>query len=178
MICPSVPTQQRRDLFHNSAAVSDYAAPAYAHPGIFQLSGKPVPGDLSGAMSYYGPTRPLQITDGLSNTFLIVECAGRPELWQVGRLISATGGSDGGWAIPSSDIMVAGWLPDGTGGQGSGPCNMNCTNNNEIYSFHPGGVNFAFADGSVRFLVETIANYVISGLTTKAGGEIVAGYEN
>ena len=51
---------------------------------------------------------------------------------------------------------------------------INCTNDNEIYSFHPGGCNFLFGDGSIRFVKETINPQVYSDLATRAGGEVVS----
>jgi prepilin-type processing-associated H-X9-DG protein len=170
MVCPSVPIDPRFDM---GAAVSDYVATAEAHPGIYTLNSMPVPADITGAINRLGPTRIVNIVDGTSNTFLLVEDAGRPDLWNVGRLVANNGAVNGAWADPQCDIRVAGWMNDGTGAEGSGPCVMNCTNDNEIYSFHPGGANCAFADGSVRFLSQGTANWVISALTTKAGGEVV-----
>jgi prepilin-type processing-associated H-X9-DG protein len=41
-------------------------------------------------------------------------------------------------------------------------------------SHHPGGLQFAFADGSVRFVQETIALQVYRALATRRGKEIVA----
>jgi prepilin-type processing-associated H-X9-DG protein len=38
-----------------------------------------------------------------------------------------------------------------------GPCMVNTTSNNEIYSWHAGGANALFADGSVHFIRETVA---------------------
>lgn len=38
-------------------------------------------------------------------------------------------------------------------------------------SWHPGGCQFALADGSVRMVYETIAPDVLAALTTRAGGE-------
>jgi prepilin-type processing-associated H-X9-DG protein len=41
-----------------------------------------------------------------------------------------------------------------------------------FWSLHPGGANFAFADGSVRFLAYS-ANTILPALATRAGGEVV-----
>lgn len=38
-------------------------------------------------------------------------------------------------------------------------------------SHHPGGLNFALADGSARFVDETISLEVYRALATRAGGE-------
>ena len=39
-------------------------------------------------------------------------------------------------------------------------------------SFHPGGANFGFADGSVKFLKYTTAQPVMTALGTRTGGEV------
>ena len=53
-----------------------------------------------------------------------------------------------------------------------------CFNNQWYYqgfkSFHPGGANIGFADGSVRFLKQTINVRTYMALSTRAGGEIVS----
>jgi prepilin-type N-terminal cleavage/methylation domain-containing protein/prepilin-type processing-associated H-X9-DG protein len=41
-------------------------------------------------------------------------------------------------------------------------------------SRHPSGANFAFADGSVKFIKETINTRTFMGLGTRAGGEVVS----
>jgi prepilin-type processing-associated H-X9-DG protein len=53
------------------------------------------------------------------------------------------------------------------------PCAINCTNNNEIYAFHPGGAMCLLGDGSVRFIAEIISIRVIGRLLTAAGREPV-----
>ena len=52
---------------------------------------------------------------------------------------------------------------------------VNCTSNNEIYSFHPGGANALFADGSVHFLKDVSTVPFIAALVTRAGAEIISG---
>jgi prepilin-type N-terminal cleavage/methylation domain-containing protein/prepilin-type processing-associated H-X9-DG protein len=41
-------------------------------------------------------------------------------------------------------------------------------------SNHPGGANFAMADGSVRFIKQSINNLTYQGLGTRAGGEVIS----
>jgi prepilin-type processing-associated H-X9-DG protein len=41
-------------------------------------------------------------------------------------------------------------------------------------SFHPGGANFAFADGSVHFIKDSINMIVYQSLGTRGGGEVVS----
>jgi prepilin-type processing-associated H-X9-DG protein len=53
-----------------------------------------------------------------------------------------------------------------------------CFNNQWYYqgfkSFHPGGCNFGFCDGSVKFLKQTIFVRTYMALSTRAGGEVVS----
>jgi prepilin-type processing-associated H-X9-DG protein len=44
----------------------------------------------------------------------------------------------------------------------------------DFHSLHPGGYNFLFGDGSIRFVKETINPQVFSYLSTQAGGEVVS----
>jgi prepilin-type processing-associated H-X9-DG protein len=48
----------------------------------------------------------------------------------------------------------------------------------EFYSEHPGGVNVLFADGSVRFLHNSIQPAVLQAMGTRAGGEVVSEADN
>jgi prepilin-type processing-associated H-X9-DG protein len=41
-------------------------------------------------------------------------------------------------------------------------------------SEHPGGANFLFADGSVKFLKENINHFVYNALGSRAGGEVIS----
>jgi prepilin-type processing-associated H-X9-DG protein len=45
-----------------------------------------------------------------------------------------------------------------------------------VYAFrsrHPGGVNAAFCDGSVRFVRNSVSLFVWRGLGTTQGGEVI-----
>jgi prepilin-type processing-associated H-X9-DG protein/prepilin-type N-terminal cleavage/methylation domain-containing protein len=54
------------------------------------------------------------------------------------------------------------------GGDFDGPSMLN------LSSYHPGGANVAFADGSVRFIKSSTAMQVIWALGSKAGGDVVS----
>ena len=56
----------------------------------------------------------------------------------------------------------------------TGTCAINCINDREPYSFHPGGANSLFADGSVHFLRESIDIRVFCRLISKQGGEVIS----
>jgi prepilin-type N-terminal cleavage/methylation domain-containing protein len=120
-------------------------------------------------------TRIEDITDGTSNTLLFVEVAGRPKFYGNKGLIagaSTVPQGGGGWADPFGYALTNGSLSDGSGDQ-PGTCAANCSNNGEIYAFHPGGFNAAFGDGTVRFVSETITLNQLGSLISKAGGEVI-----
>jgi prepilin-type N-terminal cleavage/methylation domain-containing protein/prepilin-type processing-associated H-X9-DG protein len=125
------------------------------------------------------------ITDGTSNSLMVGEMAARPVGYNHARqiyvqygapvdgVINPTQGGGGAWADPFSYAHLNGSSANGIRGMG-GTCVMNCTSNNEIFSFHPGGANLLFADGSVHFLKETINPFTMVALVTRAWGEITS----
>jgi prepilin-type N-terminal cleavage/methylation domain-containing protein/prepilin-type processing-associated H-X9-DG protein len=116
-------------------------------------------------------TRLADITDGASQTLLVTECAGRPTLWRAGRPVPGIYAHAGVW-VGGTLTFGQGSSPDGA--TKPGPCAINCTNDTEVYSFHPGGANAVFADGSGHFLNAGIDIRVFARLATRAGGEVVS----
>jgi prepilin-type N-terminal cleavage/methylation domain-containing protein/prepilin-type processing-associated H-X9-DG protein len=112
------------------------------------------------------------ILDGTANTLLLSEDAGRPQQWRAGEAGPdqiITGGPWTGGGVQ----RIEGSSSDGSSRPGS--CALNCTNDQEIYSFHPGGANALFADGSVHFLKTGMDIRILARLITRAGGEVVSG---
>jgi len=186
LICPSAPTG-RRDK--HKRAISDYAPPSGLAGGLFN-KGFLDPDDHAkprhGIMRANNGTRPALITDGEAYTLIVAEDAGRPEHWtrlgkgarnvksskQCGNLDVKNGYvMGGGWANPSIAIPLHGFTKDGM--RCHHPCAINCTNNNEVFSFHKGGVNIVFADGAVHFINQNIDFSTYAGLITRQGGEVI-----
>jgi prepilin-type processing-associated H-X9-DG protein len=128
-------------------------------------------GHFEGAFPVNHTRRVADILDGTSQTILMAECAGRPQLWRGRSQVPNLWLSGGPWA--SRNLLFGrGATPDGTAF--FGPCAVNCTNDREVYSFHSGGANVVFADGSVRFLRDNIGIRVFARLVTRAGGEVIS----
>lgn len=151
-------------------ACGDYGAILEIDSGLVELGLVDRVADYDGVLTRNHLTRLAEIADGASQTILITDYAGRPKLWRAGRLIPATYVSGGAW-VGGPLMMGQGSSPDGT--TQPGPCAINCTNNREVYSFHSGGANAAFADGSIHFFSASIDIRVFARLVTRAGGELV-----
>jgi prepilin-type N-terminal cleavage/methylation domain-containing protein/prepilin-type processing-associated H-X9-DG protein len=222
MRCPSSPGPDF-DTVHPIApgvlgAVTDY----YAITGVQNDNGnyqgnqflRPLTGGtytakdprLDGVFKKETLTPVSQIGDGTSNTLMVSECVGRPNIYSMGKVVgqSAPADDSGIWTDPNSiSFRLDGASPPGsirldTGGinttpyalptsnllPGAGPtdnkafgtCPMNCTNYAEVYSTHSGGANFLFADGSVHFLSQGIDIKAMMALATANGGEVVPNY--
>lgn len=191
MRCASAPTGSRRiDRLPSgrTAMAGDYAPTSGVSPVLVRVGLVPPTSNLRGVITTRGPIRLADVLDGTSHSLLITEDAGRPEFWnRPGRgpdelrltcgNYSVRGGRvrGAGWADPAIAIPVHGFTSDGL--SCPGPCAINCTNNNEAFSFHPGGASAAFADGGVRFLSETLDLSIYAALITRAGGEPIGGGE-
>lgn len=114
------------------------------------------------------------ITDGTTNTIMIGERPPGPDGYSAGWYSAKTytrcqtcqilpAGSLG--VLPSGACPSA---PSFAPGQSDDLCSTG-----RFWSTHPGGANFAFCDGSVRFLTYSVAP-ILSALATRAGGGSVS----
>ncbi|MGH7169200.1 MAG: DUF1559 domain-containing protein, partial [Gemmataceae bacterium] len=108
--------------------------------------------------------RRVDATDGLGNTLMVSEAAGQPEEWMRGR---RTGSSvlpeNAVLAARDNDFSLRGFTWDAAtqrySNVHSGPCAINCSNIKGVYSFHHGGAQAVFGDGSVRFLRQDVSTF-------------------
>jgi len=98
------------------------------------------------------------ITDGSSNTFMIGEQIRRITRWNAWVHANQTIGST---AVPLNYKLNPATVE-------------NWTRQYTFRSNHAGGANFAFADGSVKFVKTTINFNVYQALSTRGNGEIVS----
>ena len=89
-------------------------------------------------------------------------------------------GNHWGWGILGSTMLNTVIPPNGGGQIQWGACRMDCCLNamhdhyTNATSNHSGGVNVALADGSVRFIKESIAYPAWWALGTRANGEVLS----
>ncbi len=172
---------------------SDYGSVNAVRNAAFVSAGLPSIGmrEVFGAMGR-GPegVKLAAITDGLSNTAVIGEGAGRPTIYVSGRRVNnpRPGAAFGlrvvvdgwGWADINGGFSVDGanaaGLINNTSSSGAttivGNCFMNCTNDSEFYSFHTSGAHFVFGDGSVQYLAQSISGPAFVALCTRDYGDI------
>ncbi|MFN7289444.1 MAG: DUF1559 domain-containing protein [Pirellula sp.] len=121
--------------------------------------------------SYDAPRRThfREVTDGLSNTIVIGEIAGRPDIYKRGKFSSQYGSDNhpiinSAWAISGTySAILLNDLPT-----------VNDTNDGGLYSFHNSGANVGFADGSIRFLPDSTDSKTLYAFSTRAGSEVAS----
>jgi prepilin-type N-terminal cleavage/methylation domain-containing protein len=196
--CPSSPGSNRVDPYLViDAAAGDYSSINEVkqdfYTGALGLAAAAVPAQRArdGVLSrdVRNPLR--DVIDGTSNTVMLGECAGAPDVFLRRKLMvldeyntyiadagdkvtNAIAGRfvlrDGtGWADPDRGYSINGSRPSGAAG---GPRIMNYINASEPYSFHTGGCVFTRADGSTEFINENISAAAWAARVTRAGGEV------
>ncbi|MFN7290253.1 MAG: DUF1559 domain-containing protein [Pirellula sp.] len=156
-LCPSMSTTKRKgpttgDINGNGRwnrgdglAWTDYG-------GLYGVSHNgPFLREHEGAMLYDRRISTRDILDGTTNTAVVGECTGRDHA------------ADGEWANGFNLFDQRFNNP------------INRSQDNELFSDHPQGINMAFADGHGQFISENIDQVVLNALLTRAGSEIVLG---
>jgi prepilin-type N-terminal cleavage/methylation domain-containing protein/prepilin-type processing-associated H-X9-DG protein len=142
-----------------------------------------------------------KVSDGMSKTIMLVESAGRPNhyvtgktlknlMWEENSALKQPGENkvaltdyqwaDGGIQADGSDGLYIVWnrttnpaaMPSDIATRC--PMNtavMNCDNYKGVYSFHSGGCNVAFGDGSVQFVKDDVNADTFVSLITRAGAD-------
>lgn len=203
-VCPSTPSNRMlpdaaAQANHvlvppNGFGPSDYSSTNELRRSFYVALGIPLPAGIQrgmpGAMDRNRNTRFADMLDGLSNTMLFAERCGRPEIYVAQkRPFGIVVGDGWGWAdFDNTSGSVNGVTSDGitlnrtrndapvfTTDRFSGTCFINCTNNSEYYSFHPGGMNMSLVDGSVRFLSDSVNAQILGAVVTRAGREVISG---
>jgi len=191
-LCPSAPGDQRTDPnWVIGAAAGDYNSINEVKSKVYtQVLGIADPGDnaRSGVLRKGRQNKFRDVTDGTSNTIILAEVAGQPDIWVDGQRMDddkfsrytddkvvLLGGryvaADGtGWADPDNGFSVNGASIDGLSKYDV--YFINKINTSEIYSFHTGGAMVGLADGSVRFVSESIEGLSFVAACTRAGGEV------
>ena len=105
----------------------------------------------AGVFGYDRATRLADITDGTAETMILVETARGQAAWSAGGASSVRG------VDPAARPHIGSGRPFGRSFGG----------------YPPGGANAAMADGSVRFIRESIDPKVFEAMATIAGGEAV-----
>ena len=198
-LCPSDSDdiEDPEEMAHNN-----YRACAGTLP--YNLSGDTgVPGKTSqnnGAFWFQSATQPSQICDGTSGTAVYAErCLGAPsqpdplaDYYLTGATQASCQAADPNSTTRLTDPYAwsgSRWgdgnvvftryhhllVPNGNSCLLGGSKDYGTLMISTASSRHPGGVNLLIADGSVRFVSQTISAHVWQALATIAGGEILPG---
>jgi hypothetical protein len=174
-ICPSADTRRGKFSTDYMPFVDVQDANYCEHIEAANLTAKKRRVEKLAGMLSDLPLNTSHVRDGLSATFMFFESAGRPNHYFKG--------------VPQSDTIPVGeeskyvWASNKTpnmhfwGDEDQTKCPvtavMNCDNRHEIYSFHPTGAVFAYGDGRVDYLSDTIDVDVFVSNFTRAANDIV-----
>jgi prepilin-type N-terminal cleavage/methylation domain-containing protein len=155
-LCPSGDSRK-------GVSATDYTALVDIHDGNYckfieaaALASRKRPVHKLQGMMRDMPMTTSSVLDGLSQTFMFFEAAGRPFHYVKG-VLKTTGPKihekEYRWA--SNEAFDIWGRVDATKECGINTI-MNCDNDRDVYSFHPDGAIFAFGDGSADFVNESI----------------------
>src|SRR5262249_15927278 len=116
------------------------------------------------------------VTDGATNTLLF----GERNHWDPNydRLCPRDPiGTNGWWAYAgTADVLLSAAVPINyqVPAKATSCDQIKADRLSAFGSRHPGGANFALADGSVRFLSDTLTLTTLRRLSTRAAGEVIS----
>ncbi|MFO0896405.1 MAG: DUF1559 domain-containing protein, partial [Pirellulales bacterium] len=129
----------------------------FPRSGVFEVGSSD---GYSTEQRYGTPPRLTDVEDGLSQTLLVVEQAGKPNEYFQSWVVNSIDPKSGAWLSCEYPHFVD-WL------------GVNQTNATGIFSYHPGLAHAVRCDGSVTSLSEGVSPMVIVALLTSVGGEVV-----
>jgi hypothetical protein len=190
LLCPSDALPD--PVFHFNDPLLPQYAWAYGYYGRGSYGGNagrqsfgPPPPTLDGIFFQDSSIRLDDVTDGASNTLLLGERSHRDpnydrytsesalvwyplSVFGVWAAVFATSGGSKPHHLLSAPVPINYQMP---------PSGGSAEMNNRLCAYgsgHPGGANFAFAEGSVRFLSDQTDLTTLQALSTRAGGEVVS----
>jgi prepilin-type N-terminal cleavage/methylation domain-containing protein/prepilin-type processing-associated H-X9-DG protein len=141
-------------------------------------------GPITMTTTSYFPPKLADTTDGLSNSLLLGERPPSPDLSVGTHYLGGQGLNNANIAIGSQETKLVFSKTGGGTGDACSPSgaplyfgpgdNTNYCHTSHFWSWHDTGANFAFGDGSVRFIPYS-AYLVLIPLSTRAGDEVVDG---
>jgi prepilin-type N-terminal cleavage/methylation domain-containing protein/prepilin-type processing-associated H-X9-DG protein len=115
---------------------------------------------VDGVFSFVGTAKISDITDGSSNTILLME----DHHWNAGPTQPGQVSDDVGWASPMQVSTAVNLINQNYGDK---PDGRRC---HGISSTHVGGAHIAMCDGSVRFISQNISTLTLQAIANRNGG--------
>lgn len=169
--CPSAPPNAIATCCGGIPGIEDAASTNYVGIRCYRAD---LPFDSSeqgsGVLNHNGWIKIQEISDGTSHTLMITESDVDPnDPW---KKTAGDAYCPGGECVLKFN-WASGNIVNTANGINAFPVYAVVT---PPYSYHPGGANFAFADGSCTFIEDTIDQTTLIRLTDRADGNPIEGY--
>lgn len=161
--CPSDP--RNGEIWHNPSVFGGYDWGYYATGNYFGVIGTEAYAN-DGMLFSNSAIAVRDVLDGTSSTLFVGERGITRELLY-GWWACGTGGPTSPYPCARGDNLL-------DTEQGLTPGDDDIAHRYHFWSYHPGGAQFLFGDGSSQFLSYTIDYQLFLDLSTRAGGEVVS----